>query len=115
MYRNRREISKILEEVCVSLKEVALEDNEITSEEQAILDIVNTGIANLEEQIFQMLESELDETEFVDLVTEVFNDIIKNVVNEAKLDGIITSDEQKLIDKLRSFVKEGGFFNVSQE
>ncbi|RMG30585.1 MAG: hypothetical protein D6732_16080 [Methanobacteriota archaeon] len=115
MYRDRAEISTILNSVCIALKEVAMEDNEITQEEQAILDIVNTGISNLEDQILQMLESELDENEFVDLVTEVFNDIIKNVVNEAKLDGIITTDEQKLIDKLRSFVKEGGIFNVSQE
>lgn len=111
MYRDRDMVIKFLQEVCISLEEIALEDNQITDEEQAILDIVKTGTRNLEEQVIQMLESELEDNEFIDLVTEVFNDIIKNVVYEAKLDGVITSDEQRLIDRLRSYMKEGGFFD----
>lgn len=108
MYRTAEEIKIRLIRVTERLRQIAMEDEIITPDEQTILDIVKTGVKNLEIQVIQVLESDLGEEEFQDLVIEVFNDIIKNVVTAANLDGIITSDEQKLIDQLREIVNTGG-------
>ncbi len=106
MYRDREEVFIHIKKLCDNLQAIALEDDQITDDEQAILDIVNNAIQNLEEQTIQIFESELDNDEFSDLLMEIFNDIVKNVVNTAKLDGVITSDEQKLIDRIRQFISE---------
>lgn len=108
MYRNKDQIEKELASCMNDLKDVAMADGQISHDEKAILDQIENDFINLEKQLFQVLESDLQDHEFDDLVMDFLQDVIKDVISVAKKDGKITSDEQRLIRKIEEFVlKEG--------
>jgi hypothetical protein len=108
LYRTKEEIDQQISNLIDKLRKTAMEDLQITFEEQAIMDKIEEDLQNLQSQIIQVLESELDDEEFDDLVNDFLNDIIHNIIDVAKLDGTISDDELRLINAVQDFVHKGG-------
>jgi hypothetical protein len=108
LLRDKNQIEQELQRCFRELREIALEDKEITSEEEAILNKIETDFTHLEEQLIQVLESNLDEEEFQELIREFLGSITENAYKIAYKDGIITLDEQKLLAKIKDFTSRGG-------
>ncbi|MFW9992058.1 MAG: hypothetical protein ACFFD4_08340 [Candidatus Odinarchaeota archaeon] len=108
MYRNKDHIDQELQRCIRELREIALEDEEITPEEKALLDKIEEDFTQLEKQLFQVLESNLDDEEFQELLLDFLNHIADNAFKVAYEDGIISPDEQKLLDKIKDFINKGG-------
>ncbi len=103
MYRTAEEINEAITQCLIELREIALEDQIITQDERAILDKIEEDFKNLQNQVIQVLESDLPEDEFQDIILDFLDDTVENVVNIAMEDGTITKDEQNLINRLKEF------------
>ncbi len=110
MYRTREKIDKSIKILLEDLNNIALEDEIISDDEKAILDKINYELHNLQTQIMQILESDLDDDEFHDILKDTLHDIIVNVKIVADADGKITEDENKLLKRLQEFIS-GGIYN----
>lgn len=110
MYRSKESINTEINTLLKDLYTIAREDNIISLDEKFILDEINQGLKNLQIQVFQILESNLSDEEFNDILIDLLHDIIDNVVKTAEADGVITGDEKKLVDRIYGFVQsnEGG-------
>ncbi len=108
MYRKKEQIDREIDKLMKELNKIALFDDVISGDEQAIIDKIADQMKNMQEQIVQVLESELHDEEFNDLLMDCLNDTIVNVEKVAMLDGIITEDEKKLLGVLKEFVNRGG-------
>ncbi len=108
MYRKKEQIDREIDKLMKELNKIALFDDVISGDEQAIIDKIADQMKNMQEQIMQVLESELHDEEFNDLLMDCLNDTIVNVEKVAMLDGIITEDERKLLGVLKEFVNRGG-------
>ena len=106
MYRSLENIQQAVKLCMSELKSIALQDNVITDDEKAILDKIEFDFSNLENQIIQVLESDLSEDEFQDLITDFLEDVVSNVTHLAMSDETITDDEQNLIDRIKKFVED---------
>jgi len=109
MYRDESEIRRQLSLFFESVVAVAKEDEVITSDEKKILDTIEAGIHELEDQLINVLKSELHDEEFNDLQTQILQDIVYNATKVAEEDDVITPEESALIEKLKEFAKDGVF------
>ncbi len=110
MHKSIEDIKKELNQLSESLESIALEDNQITEDEQAILDLVLRGITTLESQHLEILQTDLDDEEYKEIVLDFLRDLLYNAMNKAKEDGVVTPDEEKLLNKLESFIEKGEIF-----
>jgi hypothetical protein len=110
VHRDKDEIEKEISNLIQELRAVALEDSRITMEEQALMDKIEEDAQQMQNQIIQVLESDLDDNEFADLVKDFLQDIISNAIKFAKKDWVISEDEMRLIGKLLEFTDKGGKF-----
>ena len=111
MRRNAEEINLALALCFQDLREIALADGVITKDERAILDEIEKDFNNLEEQLVQVLASDLDLHEFNDLANDFLLDIVHKTVHVAEEDNVVTRDEDSLIQKLKEFVHKEGMFH----
>lgn len=105
MYRSLDNIQEAIKLCLKELRDIALEDQIITEDEQAIITKIEYDFNNLETQVVQVLESDLSEDEFQDLIADFLEDVVENVTLVAMADNHITEDEEKLIDRIRKFVE----------
>jgi signal transduction histidine kinase len=110
VHRDKDEIEKQISNLIRELRAVAMEDSRITMEEQALMDKIEEDAHQMQNQIIQVLESDLDDNEFADLVNDFLQDIISNAIKFAKADWVISEDEMRLIGKLLEFTDKGGEF-----
>lgn len=87
-----------------NLVTIALQDNIVTDDEEAIIESVRQGLWDLEEEIKASID--LPAHEFKRKIREIFNSVLKEVIQTARLDGSITSDERDLISSIRKFMTE---------
>lgn len=107
MYRDRDEIKRNLQDFFTSLVALANEDDVITEEEQNVLDKIKEGIDDLEEQLFQVLESNLSIAEIKDIERQILQDIVHNTMNVIEEDGVVSKDESVLLTQLEKFAETG--------
>jgi len=105
MYHSLDNIQQAINTCLAELKEIALEDHVITDDEQAILTKISEDFTHLEKQVIQVLESDLSEDDFQDLILDFLSDIVTNATKVAMADHKITEDEQKLLDRIQKFVE----------
>ena len=108
MYRNEDIIKKELADFYETLIEIAKADGVITDEELKILLTIEEGLKNLEDQLINVLKSELTDEEFRDLKHQILEDIIINTTAVAREDDVITEDEFILLERLREYANQGG-------
>lgn len=108
MYRSPEHIQEEISKLSKKLRKIAEADNQITNEEQVLLDLIDSKLKNMQEQLIQILASELDDEEFSDILNDILDDILHNVEKTALVDGIITEDEKHIIDAIHSFVERKG-------
>ena len=108
MYRKKEQIDQEIDKLMTELNNVAMIDNVISQDENAIIAKIREELKNLEKQLVQILESELEDHEFNDILIDCLDDCIVKVEKVAMEDGIITDDEQQLIKVLKEFVSQGG-------
>ena len=108
MYRKKEQIDQEIDKLMTELNKVAMIDNVISQDENAIITKIREELKNLENQLVQILESELEDNEFNDILIDFLDDCIVKVEKIALEDGIITDDEQQLIKVLKEFVSQRG-------
>lgn len=96
----KSEILALLELTIDSCFEIAKKEGDISSEEQAILDKLGEWKLKLEPQIMQTLQAPMDEKDFYDVMHQFLRHVIDSVIEQARVDGVITADEQRLIDNV---------------
>ena len=104
MIRSKEEIEKAIQNLMEELIDTAKADNVISDDELAIINKIQDDLMNMQRQIFQVLESDLDDLEFRNLVSDFLEDTIKNAKSVAYDDNILTTDELFLLDKLEEIV-----------
>ncbi|MCY3410148.1 MAG: hypothetical protein INQ03_00795 [Candidatus Heimdallarchaeota archaeon] len=109
MYRNKEEIDLAIENYLKNLQRVALKDDIITLDEERIISWAIDAFKNMQLQLYEVLESGLNDTEFYELLKDMQHDIIENALRIANEDDVITDDERALIDELhRALHQEDG-------
>jgi len=108
MYRTADEINRAIKKSIYDLFEVALFDGKITEDEQAILDQVTLDFNKLEKQLVAMLKSDLEESEFEEVMVGFLKDAVDHAVAIAKEDDLISEDEKFLINTIQQFIEELG-------
>lgn len=108
MYRTKDQIDTCIIECIKDLEEIAMRDNVLTEEEDLILDQIRSEFSNLQDQLIQVLESNLSESEFNELLIDMLHDIVENIMAVAMADNNISDDERVLIVKLHDFAHKGG-------
>ena len=98
--RSPREIIALLELTIDSCFEIAKVDDNIPPKEKAIIDKLSEWKLKLEPQILHTLQAPMDEKDFRDILHQFLQPVIDSVVEQAKIDGVITPKEQKLIDNI---------------
>ena len=110
MRRTAEEINLALALCFQDLRDIALADGIISDDERAILDEIEKDFNSLEEQLVQVLQSDLDHHEFNDIANDFLLDIVHRAVHVAEKDNVITKDEDSLINKLSEFVHKEGIY-----
>ena len=105
--RDKEKIKAELKDLLDSLVEIAKEDGVITDDEANIIDEVGKGIEDLEHQVFQILNSDLSETDFKELTNEILKTLVYNATKVAMQDEVLTEDENRLLKKLEEFTEKG--------
>jgi tellurite resistance protein len=100
MYRSQEDVRAALRSLFDSSVQVAMADGVITADERAILDAVKDGVAAVDRQFMEMLNESHDDEAFQDLVGQIFGYIVGRATEVALGDGVITPDEQAIIENL---------------
>lgn len=103
--RTPSEILALLELTIESCLEIAKFDDRISKDERAIIDKLSEWRLEIENQIMEILEAPMNENDFRDIVQQLLTPVINSIFEQAKLDGIITSEEQALLDNILSKLK----------
>ncbi len=99
-------VSRLLD----TLVTLAMEDNIVTDEEEAIIERIRFALWSMENQFQDYIK--LNEFEFRNKVQDMFDRVIQEVMMKAREDGIITSDENRLITKIKDFLREDGLSRI---
>lgn len=99
-YRSEQDILAILDltiDSCLTLASLNM-----TDDEKNIIKRLNHWRENfkLEDQILHILEAPMSNIEFKDILKQILNPIIEDVLDHAKQDGVISPQEQKLLDTI---------------
>ena len=105
MFRTEADIRSSLEQLFDECVVVAMADGVVKADEQAILDDLKVGVQGVERQLMEMLNESHDEEAYNDLIGECFGHLVFNARQVALEDGIITSDEQAMLDSLANYAK----------
>jgi len=97
--KKKSEILALLELTIDSCFEIA-KTGGVTPEEKAIIDKLGEWKLKLEPQIMQTLQAPMDERDFYDVLHQFLRPVIDSVIEQARVDGVITADEQRLIDNV---------------
>ncbi len=105
--RNKLEIElKKIDNFIDSVQEIAIRDGKITKDEKSILDEIFKEIAEYRQLIFDVLEDNVITPEEEKKI-KGFQERTLNLINSKALrDGIITKDEEDLIDSLFKFINK---------
>ncbi|MDH5402643.1 MAG: hypothetical protein OEZ01_05275 [Candidatus Heimdallarchaeota archaeon] len=114
MHRTVEEINDLLDKFIDLLITTAMEDEILSSDEHAIIVSIKEDITNLQKQVIQILQDDLDESEFIDIIEQVFSSALENATRIAKADNIITEEEAILLQKLKEFVESGVLFSEKE-
>ena len=58
----------------------------------------------------QILKDDLDDHEFLDIATQILQDIVENAKRVANKDEVVTDDEMRLLEKLTETLKSEELF-----
>ncbi len=95
-------LSRLLDGV-VSL---AMDDHIISDDEEIIIERVRKGLWDMEEKVNQMVD--LDDEKFKAELRQTLRTVIDDVTKEARKDGILTQEENRLIKRIRKYLEEQG-------
>ncbi len=95
-------LSRLLDGV-VSL---AMDDHIITDDEEIIIERVRKGLWDMEEKVNQMVD--LDDEKFKAELRQTLKMVVDDVTKEARKDGILTQEENRLIKRIRKYLEEQG-------
>ena len=95
-------LSRLLDGV-VSL---AMDDHIITDDEEIIIERVRQGLWDMEEKVNQMVD--LDDEKFKAELRQTLKMVVDDVTKEARKDGILTQEENRLIKRIRKYLEEQG-------
>ena len=107
MHRTKDQIDAGIKECMCDLENIALRDKVISEEEALLLTKIRNEFSNLHDQLIQVLESNLSESDFNELLIDMLNDIVDNTMKVAMADNNISDDERALIVRLQDFVQKG--------
>lgn len=102
-YREPAEIQALIELTIDSCLEIC--GQELTPEEQSIIQKLREWEVKLESQLMHLYEANLDPIEFKDIVNQTLGAVIDSVFEQARIDGTITPNEQKLLDNIVAKLK----------
>ncbi|MHA2364630.1 MAG: hypothetical protein ACXAC7_11790 [Candidatus Hodarchaeales archaeon] len=98
MYRSPKEIIALFELTIESYFEHS--KDALTAEEKAILDKLSEWKVKLEPQLMHIFESAMSPYDFKDILRQTMKPVIDSVFEQAKANGVVTSQEQKLLDHI---------------
>ncbi|RMG30558.1 MAG: hypothetical protein D6732_15945 [Methanobacteriota archaeon] len=98
----RIRLSRLLD----TLVSLAMEDNLVTDDEEAIIERIRFTLWSLENEL--MGAQNIDEYRFKEKIQTLFDNALQQVIMTARADGLITSDENRLITKIKEFLQNNG-------
>lgn len=99
--RTREDIEKALNNLLDKATSIARADGIITDEEKELLDQLELTIKDLDPGTYEILDNDLPEVEFRDLLDQLQRQIFENVMQRLKKrKKPLTTDQQRLIDLL---------------
>ena len=102
-YRDPAEIRALLELTIDSCLAICGQD--LSPEEQFIIQKLRDWEVKLENQLMHLYEANLDPIEFKDIVNQTLGAVIDSVFEQARTNGTITPNEQKLLDNIVAKLK----------
>ncbi len=101
MIRTREDIEKALNRLLDKAVAIARADGIITDEEKEILDQLKLSVRDLDPGTYEILDNDLSEVEFRDLLDQLQKQIFENLLQKLKKRSKpLTADQQRLIDLL---------------
>ena len=94
------EITQRLMRLCDTLIEIAMEDDIISDDEQALIDVMKKHVMDVEDQFALMIDQQKPVDEVIKQTKVLFERAIEATAREARKDGTITADELILIDRV---------------
>ena len=107
MYRTKGQVDQAILTCIQDLEAIAMQDNVVTDDEKVLLEGIKHEFSNMQQQLVQVLESNLDEEEFNDLMYDMLGDIVTEAEKVANADHKISEDEKALLDRLSKLVHQG--------
>ncbi len=98
----RIRLSRLLD----TLVSLAMEDNLVTDDEEAIIERIRFTLWSLENEL--MGSQIMDEFQFREKIKNLFDNALQQVLATARADGLITSEENRLISKIKEFLQSNG-------
>ncbi len=102
----RIRLSRLLD----TLVTLAMEDNLVTDDEEAIIERIRFALWSLENEFQELIK--LDEYSFRNKMQSMFDKVLQDVISTARADGLITSDENRLIKKIKEFLATNGLSRI---
>ncbi len=101
LIRTREDIEKALNRLLDKAVAIARADGIITDEEKEILDQLEVTVKDIDPGSYQILDNDLSEVEFRDLLDQLQRQIFENLLAKLqKRKKPLTEDQQRLIDLL---------------
>lgn len=98
----RIRLSRLLD----TLVTLAMEDNLVTDDEEAIIERIRFTLWSLENELMDL--ENLDDYQFREKIQNLFDNALQQVIMTARADGLITSEENRLILKIKEFLQTNG-------
>ena len=73
-------------------------DESLDKDSKNLIDKLSEWKVNLQPQLMHVFEAPLDVGDFKDILRQALKPVIDSLVEEAKSDGVITEQEQKILD-----------------
>ncbi len=96
----------ISKELLQTLSEVANEDGKITEEELSLLSTIEKNVSLLQAEIMQILQHNEITGENLEILHMIEKRIVQDASSEVFNDGVVSSDEKKLIVQLFELVSK---------
>ena len=106
MRRDASTIKNSLNIIIDKLMKIAMSDNILTSDEEALIQSIKTDLTQVEQQLLQVLESDLSDDEFEDLLHQLLHTSLQNATKKAMEDGVVNYDERNILLQLNKLVEQ---------
>jgi hypothetical protein len=97
----RQRLSNLIDHVI----ETAFQDEIISPDEEALIEVIRQGVRDLETQMKQMIQRQISLEQAEQEIREMFERVLSQAAQTAKNDGTITADELLIIDRLAKYIR----------